>query len=303
MVTYRMRLMKLAPFQKTTTQIFKKKFSSSLVRSFGNSHPNLLQPLCLIVVILFIFFFPSALFAKDDFPFSTREQMEYLVKWDPPAWMFFFPNITAGKMKFVVVDRTLVEGIPLHHFQGSAISTSSLVKVNDAFESTSRGADLCAATMIKRTHEGKRHREFEISVDNEKKTATVIERDLAIHPPKTLKTESITDFPQCATDLLAAIYRVRKFPMQDGGVYRFLLTDNGRTKEVTLKTIKKEQVKNDAGLFSTQKVEVQSFFGGLFKQRGSFYIWFTEDERHLPVKFEMKVKLGKVHGNLVKVQE
>ena len=118
---------------------------------------------------------------------------------------------------------------------------------------------------------------------------STINRDLAV-----------TDFPACPSDLLGAIYRARMLPMQTEGVYHFMLTDNGKSKEVTLRSLQRERVTSPAGDFSTQKVEVSSFFGGLFKQSGSFYIWFTDDARHLPVKFEMKVKLGKVYGSLVK---
>lgn len=246
-----------------------------------------------------VFCLPS-LSATDKFPFSSEERLEYVVKWDPPGWMFFIPEVTAGKLAFSIKEGAAEKGEPVHRLQGSAISTSSLLKVNDIFDSTSQGADLCTLRMLKRTHEGKRHREVEVQIDKEKKNARVVEKDIGVEPARTLRDETIKDFPACATDLLGALYRVRLFPLEAGGTYRILLTDNGRTNEVTLKPLRKEYIKNEAGFFSTQKVEVQSFFGGLFKQKGSFYIWFTEDQRHLPVKFEMKVKLGKVYGNLVK---
>lgn len=257
---------------------------------------------CLVMIGMLVSC-PSHFPASDKFPFSGQERLEYVAKWDPPGWMFFLPEVTAGKLVFSVKQREAESGNLLHRFQGSAISTSSLLKVNDIFDSTSQGMDLCTLRMFKRTHEGKRHREVEVQIDKEKKTARVLEKDISVEPAKTLRNETIKDFPVCPTDLLGALYRARLFPLETGGVYRILLTDNGRTQEVTLKPIRKEYIKNEAGFFSTQKVEVQSFFGGLFRQKGSFYIWFTEDERHLPVKFEMKVKVGKVYGNLVKVQE
>jgi hypothetical protein len=262
---------------------------------------RLLRPRCLLMIVLLLI--PLSENAANSFPFSGQERLEYLVKWDPPAWMFFLPEITAGKLTFSVAERTSDQNRPVHRFAGSAVSSSSLLKVNDAFESIAQGENLCAHWMKKRTHEGKRHREIEVTVDSEKNSAVVVEKDLLFTPPKTLKTESIDKFPACATDLLAAVYRARSLPFETGIVYQFPLTDNGRVKEVTLKTLGKENVNNSAGSFKTQKVEVQSFFGGLFMQRGTFYIWFTDDSRHLPVKFEMKVKLGKVYGNLIKVQE
>jgi uncharacterized protein DUF3108 len=262
-----------------------------------------LRVTCCFVIAGVLAYCPSPLSAADKFPFSSGERLEYVAKWDPPGWMFFMPEVTAGKLVFSVKEGAAEKGDFVHRFQGSAISTSSLLKVNDIFDSTSQGADLCTLRMLKRTHEGKHHREIEVQIDKEKKTAWVVEKDIGVEPAKTLRNETIKDFPACATDLLGALYRARLFPLETGGVYRILLTDNGRTQEVTLKPIRKEYIENEAGFFSTQKVEVQSFFGGLFRQKGSFYVWFAEDERHLPVKFEMKVKLGKVYGNLVKVQK
>lgn len=241
--------------------------------------------------------------ADEKFPFSNHEQLEYQVKWNPPVWMFFLPEINAGKLIFNVVERSVQGGNLIHHFKGSAISTSSLVKVNDVFESTSEGDNFCALRMLKQTHEGKRHREVDVTVDRGTQSALLVEKDLATDPPKTIKTETLKDFPPCATDLLAGLYRARMLPLKIGETYQFPLTDNGRIKEVSLKPLTREYVNNEAGFFATQKVEVLSFFGGLFKQKGSFYIWFTDDARHLPVKFEMKVKLGKVYGNLINVKE
>lgn len=246
---------------------------------------------------------PLSPFAEEKFPFTPQEQLEYQVKWDPPRWMFFMPVINAGKLTFRVLAQWPDAGKPVHHFQGTAVSTSSLIKVNDLLESTSEGIDLCSQKMFKRTHEGKRHREVEITINPGSKSALVVEKDIGTSPPRTLRNETIKDFPMCATDVLSAAYRARMLPLKRGESYHFLLTDNGRTQEVFLKPLQRETVKNEAGSFTTQKVEVQSFFGGLFKQRGSFYIWFADDERHLPMKFEMKVKLGKVYGNLVKIQE
>jgi hypothetical protein len=254
----------------------------------------------MLMVSLLLSTFPSM---SATFPFSPQERLEYVVKWDPPGWMFFLPEITAGNLFFRVVARTEDQDGIGHRFEGSAVSTSSIMKVNDFFRSTSRGDDLCAGQMLKITHEGKRHREIEVSVRREQNAAMVVEKDISLTPPKTLRTETVTNFPVCPSDLLGAIYRARMLPMQTGGVYHFMLTDNGRSKEVTLRSLQRENVRSPAGAFSTQKVEVSSFFGGLFKQRGLFYIWFTDDARRLPVKFEMKVKLGKVCGSLVKLQE
>ena len=38
--------------------------------------------------------------------------------------------------------------------------------------------------------------------------------------------------------------------------------------------------------------------GGLFSQNGDFHIWMSADERKMPVRFEARVRLGRVLGVL-----
>ncbi len=248
-------------------------------------------------------FLPAPLCGQTSYPFSAHEVLEYQVKWDPPIWMFFMPQINAGRIVFNVLDQKLEQGLVIHKFKGTAISTTSLVKVNDRIESSSSGENFCASHVFEESHEGKRHREVEVTIEAESRSAVVVEKDIAQNPAKIIKSETVKDFPPCATDLVSGLYRARTLPLRLGESYKILLTDRGRTKEITLKPLAREYVNNEAGFFRTQKVEVFSFFGGLVRQKGTFYVWFTDDARHLPVKFDMKVKLGRVYGNLVKFQE
>ncbi len=213
------------------------------------------------------------------------------------------PQINAGRVIFTVLGRTIERGLAIQKFKGTAISTSTFVKVNDRFESSSSGDNFCALHILKETHEGKRHREVDVTIHPESRSAQLVEKDIGQTPPRIIKDDTLKDFPVCATDVLSALYRARTLPLQPGQTYPLLLTDNGRAHEITLKPLAHEYIQNKAGFFKTRKVEVLSFFGGLVKQKGTFYIWFTDDARHLPVKFDVKVKLGRVFGNLVKVQE
>jgi hypothetical protein len=50
-------------------------------------------------------------------------------------------------------------------------------------------------------------------------------------------------------------------------------------------------------------LESVSVFGALFKGGGTFVVWFSNDARQMPVKFEAKVKLGKVFGTLKQIKK
>jgi hypothetical protein len=40
----------------------------------------------------------------------------------------------------------------------------------------------------------------------------------------------------------------------------------------------------------------------MFKGGGTFLLWLSDDERKLPVRFEAKVKLGRVFGSVKQVR-
>jgi hypothetical protein len=50
------------------------------------------------------------------------------------------------------------------------------------------------------------------------------------------------------------------------------------------------------------KVETISVFGGLFRDGGTFIVWLSDDQNRIPIKFEAKVKLGKVFGSIKKME-
>jgi hypothetical protein len=66
---------------------------------------------------------------------------------------------------------------------------------------------------------------------------------------------------------------------------------------------KREAVETEAGKYRALKVETFSVFGGLFRQGGSLVVWVNDDARRIPVRFEAKVKLGKIFGSIKRRSE
>ncbi len=53
----------------------------------------------------------------------------------------------------------------------------------------------------------------------------------------------------------------------------------------------KEQVKTPAGTFQTVRLGSEGN-AGVLKNRGRIWIWYTDDERHLPVQMRAKLFWG-----------
>ncbi len=54
----------------------------------------------------------------------------------------------------------------------------------------------------------------------------------------------------------------------------------------------KKQIKTPAGTFQTIRVGPEGDSGTLLKNKGRIWIWYSDDERHLPVQMQAKLFWG-----------
>ncbi len=231
------------------------------------------------------------------------ETLIYEVRWDPPAWLFFLPTISAGDLTIQFHGQTEFDGKPVYRITARAVSSGFFPKltginVDDFFESIVDATEFCSCKMTKRLREGKRQRDIYLTFDRERGRGQFLMFDAATRPPQQLKNEEVKNLPPCVQDVLSGIYLTRLRRLRVGAIYPLTISDDGVVKEVETRVTKKEPVEALAGPFAALKVETVSSLGGLFKGGGTFFIWFSDDPRHFPVRFEAKVKLGKVFGTI-----
>ncbi len=196
-------------------------------------------------------------------------------------WRFF----TAG-MATVHVDRLGAQ----NHVTVTADSTgvvALLYRVQDRFESYFDGKSLCSAKLVKHVEEGSHRRETVITYDYARGKSVLDERNLKTNQQK--KVEN--DIPGCVTDVVSGILYVASLPLQPGGAYTFPLNDGGNTVTVQATVEGKEQVKTPAGTFQTIRVGSEGN-SAVLRNRGRMWIWYTDDDRHLPVQMQAKLFWG-----------
>ncbi len=244
--------------------------------------------------------------SSDNLPFATGETLVYKVNWDPPAWLFFLPSMYAGDITMRVAD-------PQSELNGSAfrfiaevkssgfLSSLARVKVDDYFESVVDAEGLCMLKMVKRINEGKRKRAVDMVFYKDEARLHVREVDLAVEPPEEKKNETLDDVPPCFNDILSALYAARTRELVPGKSWKMMLCDDGKLKEIEVRALKEEKVKTPLDVFNAVKVQAVSVFGGLFRSGGQLNVWVSRDSRRMPVKFDAKVKFGRVFGHLVSI--
>ena len=94
-------------------------------------------------------------------------------------------------------------------------------------------------------------------------------------------------------DFLSAFYRVRALPLAHGAAYDLIVRSEGVDYNVELKVVGRETVRTNVGSFETIVTAVKAV--SRFK---NVRIYFSNDERHVPVLFTGRVNSGELRAEL-----
>lgn len=150
----------------------------------------------------------------------------------------------------------------------------------------------------KTDEQGKRVRKSETVFDKENGKVTWTETD-PNQPNKTPRVVT-TEFTGNAQDLASAFYYLRLQPLKVGESFTIKLHDSGEITDIAVKVTERKQIKTILGKVWAVKIEPDIFGGKVLDGEGSAAIWFTDDERKIPVKFQVKHRLGTIEFKLKK---
>jgi hypothetical protein len=71
------------------------------------------------------------------------------------------------------------------------------------------------------------------------------------------------------------------------------VVDAQKTVPVTMRVESREEIKTSLGTFKTIRVQPTAD-AGVVKNRGNIWIWYTDDERHLPVQMRARLFWGTI---------
>jgi hypothetical protein len=172
---------------------------------------------------------------------------------------------------------------------------SLLYGVQDEFRSFFNPDTGCSERISKKISEGRRRKETEIVFDSAWKRAVLDERDLA--KPGSPVKHAENEIPGCVQDVVAAFYYMRRQPLRVGEQIRLLINDGSTTSEVKVDVQTREKVETPFGTREALRVE-PTVFSGLLKRKGRMLIWFSDDERHLPLRIRAMISVGAITANL-----
>jgi len=102
-------------------------------------------------------------------------------------------------------------------------------------------------------------------------------------------------------DVISGFYYLRTLPLVIGKVIYIDIFDSNKLLKSEVSVLRKEKIKvSGIGEVATVVVKPDLKSEGLFHRKGDIFIWFTDDEKRIPVKVETKVPIGKVVAELKK---
>lgn len=177
-----------------------------------------------------------------------------------------------------------------HRILTSADATgavSVLYHVHDSVESFIDPQTFCSRSVTKHTEEGLRRLDTNIVFDYTRKKSVLDETNLK---DKKKKREE-NDIPPCVTDVVSSIFYIASLPLAANATYAFPLNDGGKTAQVNVAVEGREDLKLPAGTYKTVRVRISSNTGKL-KEKGAIWIWYSDDDKRLPVQMKARMFWG-----------
>jgi hypothetical protein len=89
-------------------------------------------------------------------------------------------------------------------------------------------------------------------------------------------------------------------PIQVGETVTIDVHESNKNWRLAIVGQKRERIETEAGKFMTIRTKAKVEFEGVFLEKGDVYVWFTDDERRLPVRMDSKIKIGRISAKLIK---
>ena len=167
---------------------------------------------------------------------------------------------------------------------------SKFFPVDNRVESEFDLKSLLPQHMVFHRREGKNKEDIEYTFHHAEGTVTAVRQG-------TVETLSI---PAGTQDLISCLYYVRnQLPLTPGASLMLNVHHDKKNRQVEVRVENIETLEGAWGRVETAQVLVIMPFKGLFINKGNIRVWFTTDERRIPLRMKAKVIIGAIVADLV----
>jgi hypothetical protein len=215
---------------------------------------------------------------RPGYSFPQKQTLTYSVDWRVfPAGTAVVHFEQAGDREHIAASADTIGAINL------------LFHVADRFQSDFDRERGCTYDFDKQTVEGRRQISSTLRLDYGASKSVLDEKNQVTGQAKHTEAQ----VSGCLTDLLTGVFYASSQPMALGHNFVIPVVDAMRTVLVTMKVEGSEEIKTPLGTFKTLRVQPTAD-AGVVKNRGNIWIWYTDDERHLPVQMRARLFWGTI---------
>lgn len=214
---------------------------------------------------------------------QTGERLTYDISWlnilAGTAVMEVQPDGTADRLRAKLV--TTAQSRP---------AISKFFPVDNRVESEFDLRTQLPQHMVFHRREGKNKEDIEYTFHHAEGTVTAVRQG----------TTETVPIPAGTQDLISCLYYVRnQLPMTPGASLMLNVYHDKKNRQVEVRVENIEMLEGAWGRAETAQVVVIMPFKGLFINKGNIRVWFTTDERRIPVRMKAKVIIGAIVADLV----
>jgi hypothetical protein len=131
--------------------------------------------------------------------------------------------------------------------------------------------------------EGKKHTVSRMTFDNTRHKVDYDERDLV----KNVNVRKQLDIAPCTYEIAGALVTLRATSLEPGKSMIIPITDGKKSANARIEAQAKETISVNGKNYQTIRYEAYLFDNVLYKRKGRFLMWVTDDSERVPVQFRM----------------
>lgn len=210
--------------------------------------------------------------------FLEGETLDYTVQW---------MKITGGTARMTIAPK----GDDMFRITSVAKSSGGfarLIRVRDQIETLVARSDFSTLHYVKRLDER----------GDKMEEVTTVEGGVATRKRKKIKKVAV---PRPVYDPFSVIYFMRTLDLTPGRTYDFTLIADGKVYSVHATVLRREKVRTQVGTYDAVVVEPSMTSSGVAREE-KLQVWYSDDDRHIPVRIRTEVKFGSVTATLRGIQ-
>ncbi|MBI9079503.1 MAG: DUF3108 domain-containing protein [Pseudodesulfovibrio sp.] len=223
-------------------------------------------------------------------PFGPGEKLTYEIHWT---------FIHAGDAVLEVMPDTEIDGVPVRHFKATATTVpwvDKFYKVRDTMDAWTNMDVTYALRYKKDQNEGTYHKDVDLIFDKEKNQSLRYVRGDLKH---------VIDQPADAFDPMSVLFSFRKQIFYKTMKFGANVSDGKKSVVGEAYVEDLENVETPMGIIRAFRVRLDvKHLSGVFNKSkdAELIVWFSADNRRIPVKVRSKVKVGHFTLELVDYQ-